>query len=270
VSALAGDWHPKMVVSDLDGTLLRSDQTVSDATRSTVGKVVASGCPFVLATGRPPRWLPMVGDEIDYHGLVVCANGAQVIDLAADEVLRSCLLDPDLLTWLTTAIRRVLPGVAFAVEHGAAFRHESAYRPRGDAGLPLVAVSELPELVDAPAAKLLVRGVGLDPDVMQAQLADVIGGRAVVTHSSTGGLLEISAPGVTKATGVAWLADQFGVRAVDVLVFGDMPNDLSMFAWAGRAVAVASAHPAVLALADEVTGNNDEDGVADYLAGFTW
>lgn len=263
-------WRPRMVVSDLDGTLLRSDLSVSDETRATIAKVVASGCPFVLATGRPSRWLSMVTEEIDHRGIAVCANGAELVDLAADEVCWSRPLDPGLLGWLTGAIRRVLPEAAFAVEHGNAFRHEAAYRPRGGAGFPVVSAAELPHLVDAPAVKLLVRAEGLSPDEMASYVVPAVANRAVVTHSSLGGLLEISAPGVTKATGLVWLAAKLGIVAADVLVFGDMPNDLSMFAWAGRAVAVAGAHPDVLAQADDLTGTNDEDGVAGYLSRLGW
>jgi hydroxymethylpyrimidine pyrophosphatase-like HAD family hydrolase len=79
-------------------------------------------------------------------------------------------------------------------------------------------------------------------------------------------MVEISAAGVTKASGLAWLCDREGIDPADVLAFGDMPNDLPMLAWAGHAVAMANAHPAVREVADEVTLSNDEDGVAAYLA----
>ena len=80
------------------------------------------------------------------------------------------------------------------------------------------------------------------------------------------GYIEICPPGVDKATGLAVVATALGVDPADVLVFGDMPNDLPMFRWAGFGrVAVANAHPAVLALADETTLTNDDDGVAAYL-----
>jgi hydroxymethylpyrimidine pyrophosphatase-like HAD family hydrolase len=64
---------------------------------------------------------------------------------------------------------------------------------------------------------------------------------------------------------VAWVAARLGVEADDVVVFGDMPNDVPMLAWAGRAVAVANAHPTVKEVADEVTTSNDDDGVAVWL-----
>ena len=96
-------------------------------------------------------------------------------------------------------------------------------------------------------------------------MSSYVDGLAEATHSSGSGLVELTALGVTKAAGLTWLCERLGVPAQDVVAFGDMPNDVPMLAWAGRAVAVANAHPAVKAVADEVTGSNDEDGVARWL-----
>jgi hydroxymethylpyrimidine pyrophosphatase-like HAD family hydrolase len=80
------------------------------------------------------------------------------------------------------------------------------------------------------------------------------------------GFIEICPPGVDKATGLGVVATALGIDPGDVLVFGDMPNDLPMFAWAGYGrVAVANAHPQLAAAADEICGANDDDGVARYL-----
>jgi hydroxymethylpyrimidine pyrophosphatase-like HAD family hydrolase len=101
--------------------------------------------------------------------------------------------------------------------------------------------------------------------VFLAVVAGALAGLAEATHSSYTGLVEISAAGVTKAAGLAWYCERAGVTAEEVVAFGDMPNDVPMLTWAGRGVAVANAHPAVLAIADEVTSANTEDGVAAYL-----
>ena len=87
----------------------------------------------------------------------------------------------------------------------------------------------------------------------------------MATHSSSAALVEISAAGVTKAAGLAWLCEREGIPQDRVLAFGDMPNDVPMMTWAGRSVAMANAHPAVREVADEETLSNDEDGVAAYL-----
>ena len=106
-------------------------------------------------------------------------------------------------------------------------------------------------------------------DLLEDSFERVVADRATVTNSSDGALAEISARGVTKASGLAKLAARHGVGPEDVVVFGDMPNDIALFDWVrdggGRAVAMAHAHPDVLAAATDVTGTNEEDGVADFL-----
>jgi hydroxymethylpyrimidine pyrophosphatase-like HAD family hydrolase len=93
----------------------------------------------------------------------------------------------------------------------------------------------------------------------------LLAGRATVTHSSTFGLLEIAAAGVTKATGLAELAASHGIAPGEVAAIGDMPNDVPMLEWAGASYAVANAHPAALAAADKVLGSNDDDAVAGLI-----
>ena len=114
--------------------------------------------------------------------------------------------------------------------------------------------------------KAFVRSVGHDVDTL-LRLAERIVPADVATVTQAGlNFVEICPPHVDKGTGLAVVAQAVGVDPADVLVFGDMPNDLPMFAWAGWGrVAVANAHPAILAVADEVTSSNDEDGVAVYL-----
>src|SRR4029450_604707 len=113
--------------------------------------------------------------------------------------------------------------------------------------------------------KLLARAGEQDPDAFVRVVAGALEGLAEAAHSSYSGLVGISAAGGGKAAGLAWYCARLGIDERDVLAFGDMPNDVPMLTWAGRAVAVANAHPAVKAVADEVTGSNDEDGVARWL-----
>ena len=112
---------------------------------------------------------------------------------------------------------------------------------------------------------MLVRCPELSSDAMVAALAPVVGDAADLTFSHPRGLVEISPPGVTKATGLAEVAARLGVAAADVVAFGDMPNDLEMLRWVGHGVAMGNAHPALLEVADEVTASNAEDGLALVL-----
>ena len=263
------DWKPRLIVSDMDGTLLRWDETVSAGTVAELKLWRADGVPFVLATGRPPRWMHDIREVLGF-GTAVCCNGAVLLDLERFEIHDEEPLLPDVLGSVTAELRRRQPDTWFAVEYGLEFRHEPVYRPRWDVDAPGVAEATLEEMVAAPVAKLLARHERLPRDEFLALVEGVVGDRATVTNSSTDALAEISAAGVTKASGLAKVAARHGVGADDVVVFGDMPNDVAAFEWVraggGRAVAMAHAHPALMAVATDVTGTNDEDGVAAFLA----
>jgi Cof subfamily protein (haloacid dehalogenase superfamily) len=263
------DWRPRLIASDMDGTLLRWDDTVSDATVAELERWRADGVPVVLATGRPPRWMYRIRDVLGY-GAAVCCNGAVLMDLERFEIVHEEPLQPDVLASVTGELRRRQPDTWFAVEYGLEFRHEPIYKPRWDVDAPGVAEATLAEMVAQPVAKLLARHEKLTRDEFVALVEEVVGDRATVTNSSTDALAEISAAGVTKASGLARVAAEHGVGPEDVVVFGDMPNDIAAFEWVrdagGRAVAMAHAHPDLLAVATDVTGTNDDDGVAAFLA----
>jgi Cof subfamily protein (haloacid dehalogenase superfamily) len=256
---------PRVVATDLDGTIVRSDGAISDRTRAALAAAEASGVLVVLVTGRPPRWLRGISDATGHRGVAVCANGALVYDLHSDEVVAAHPLSVDIARDIVTTLRAAIPGIGFAVETVTdGFGHEPAYRPRWSTDGALVA--EVDELLSGPLAKLLARHEDLDSDALLAAAREVVDADlATLTHSSRDGLLEISASGVSKATTLAALCARQDRHSTDAIAFGDMPNDLPMLAWAAHSVAVANAHPDVLAAVDEVTASNDDDGVAVVL-----
>jgi Cof subfamily protein (haloacid dehalogenase superfamily) len=232
---------------------------VSDRTRSAVAAARGAGVEVVLVTARNPRWIGEIAADAGLDGRAVCCNGAVVYDLAARRVVASHPLATEISAALVAALRQRAPGVAFACELETVAVREPAYvplwttpdeRPRADAL----------EIVREPVVKLVAQ----HPELTQAELyelaVELAGTDAAVTFSGEQ-LVEISAAGVTKAFAVADL----GVPAEQVVAFGDMPNDVPMLEWAGLGVAVANAHPAAVAAADEVTASNDEDGVAVVL-----
>ena len=255
---------PRLVATDLDGTIVRSDGTVSARTTAAIARLEERGVPFVMVTGRPPRWMAPVAEATGHRGLAVCANGALLYDLHTERVVRAHLLDTAAAAEVVAALRRDVPGVAFATEDAdAVFGHEPSYKVRWVTDGMKVAPVE--ELCAPGVAKLLVRHEEMTGDELLAAARAALGDLVETTHSSADGLLEISAAGISKASGLAAFAQERGVDAAEVVAFGDMPNDLPMLAWAGHAVAVANAHPEVLAAADEVTASNDDDGVAEVL-----
>lgn len=254
-----------MVATDLDGTLVRTDGTIDPRTRRALRAAERSGAMVVFVSGRPPRWMSPLAGLVDHNTVAICANGALVYDLRTERLLAGHLLDVPVLLDVAGRLQTVLPELTFAAEYGMDFATEPGYVHQWDVGLPDVRIGPWRQILDRPAAKLLAHHPTLHPDVLVRRAAEAVRGLAVVTCSSTFGLLEISAPGVSKATTLAELAAGQGIAPAEVLAFGDMPNDLPMLDWAGRSVAVANAHPDVLAAADEVTASNDRFGVALVL-----
>ena len=264
---LASVQAPLLVATDVDGTLLDPTDRVTPRTRGVLERAAAAGVGLVLVTGRPPRWIPPVIAQVGVvAGLAVCANGAVVYDAATDRIVSARTVDAATLAELAATVSALLPEAGLAVElvHPVpsfiaepSYRHawvgsDHEIRPRA-------------ELVTRPAVKMLVRDTRMRSEEIVAALAPAVGSAVDLTFSHPGGLVEISAPGVTKALGLAEVAAATGVAASDVIAFGDMPNDLEMLQWVGHGVAMGNAHPALKDVADEVTATNAEDGLALVL-----
>ncbi|MEV5647875.1 HAD family hydrolase [Nocardia sp. NPDC052254] len=263
---------PKMVATDVDGTLLDGAERVTQRTRAAVTALIADGVPFVLATGRPPRWIDPVIDGLGYAPLCVCGNGAVIYDSAADRILHSSTLDVPSLEWIADLAERVLPGCGLATERVGSSAHDAATpqfvsSPEYEHAWlnPDDTQVSRREVISTPAIKMLIRLRGVPSGEMQAALAPHLTGRADITFSTDDGLIELSAPGITKASGLAIVAQRLGVEHATILAFGDMPNDIPMLRMAGHGVAMGNAHPQARAAADEVTTSNADDGVARIL-----
>jgi Cof subfamily protein (haloacid dehalogenase superfamily) len=263
---------PKLVATDVDGTLIDQAEQVSPRTRSVVKALVDDGVHFVLATGRPPRWIDPVVAGLGFAPLCVCGNGAVVYDSASDRILHSNSLDVDNLAWLAELAERVLPGCGLAAERVGETAHDAA-TPQFVSSPEYQHAWLNPddtqvarrEVIAAPAIKMLIRLPGARSADMRVALEPHLGQRADLTYSTDNGLIELSAPGVTKASGLAMVADRLVIAPRDIIAFGDMPNDVPMLRLAGHGVAMGNAHPEALAAADEITGTNAEDGVARVL-----
>ena len=255
---------PRLVACDLDGTLLGRDHTLSARSRATLDRLCARGVPFVVVTGRAlGAWLP-TARRLGLAGPAVCANGAMVVD-GNGEVLAQQAISPAALSAVLTRLREVVPGAVAGVEWGAELLHEDRF-PLAVGALARPTRMVTPhDLVAHPVSKLLVRSVGEQDVAWRAVVTRVLGSYLSVVDSGVPDLVEAVAAGVTKATGLAWLAAHLGVGQTDILAFGDMPNDVPMLRWAGHGVAVADGHPAALSAADAVTAACADDGVAAYL-----
>ncbi|OBG28459.1 HAD family hydrolase [Mycobacterium alsense] len=263
---------PALIACDVDGTLLDESETISPRTRDAVRAAVAAGTQFVVATGRPPRWIRPVVDALGFAPATVCANGAVLYDPATDRVLSARTLAVDTLAELAELASRAIPGAGLAVERIGERAHDTA-TPQfiSSPGYehawlnPDNTEVSIEDLLSAPAIKLLIRKAGARSADMAAELAKHVGIQGDITYSTDNGLVEIVLLGISKASGVEEIAKPRGITADEVIAFGDMPNDLPMLRWAGHGVAMGNAHPEVLAAADEVTAPNTDDGVGRVL-----
>lgn len=256
----------RLVATDLDGTLLHSDGTVTAYTRSVLDELDRRGVHVVFVTGRPIRWMDQLWDAVGGHGLAVCSNGGIVYDVASHSVRNALTIDPDTCLRTASLIRRAVPGSSFALEKTGGFAREDTFMPRvaPPLGIP---VGSMAEIVDETVVKLLARHEEMSPQEFWERVEEAVGTLVTTTWSSVGALVEMSAKGVTKASTLARLCAEFGIGPEEVVAFGDMPNDLDMLTWAGSSYAMANAHPTVHAVAAEIAPTNDEDGVAATLAG---
>ncbi|MFB7502139.1 HAD-IIB family hydrolase [Streptomyces broussonetiae] len=262
---------PRLIATDLDGTLLRDDKSVSPRTVAALAAAEDAGIEVFFVTGRPARWMGVVSDHVHGHGLAICGNGAAVVDLHGGpgahrfvkvrELARANALDSVCL------LREAAPGTVFAIEQTYGFHQEPDY-PQLHMEIPdnLLPAEQLlapdgPE-TGQPVLKILAYHPDLDPDAFLTLARIAIGDRATVTRSSPSALLELSGPDVSKASTLALCCAERGISHEEVVAFGDMPNDLEMLTWAGRSYAMGNAHPDVLAAASGRTVANNEDGVA--------
>lgn len=270
----------KLFATDLDGTLLRPDHSVSDFTRETIQRAVDLGIKVVFATGRPTRWLPPVIEETLHADLIIAANGSLIIDAKNREVVEIWQIDRDIAKEVTQLLRARVPGALFAVEvlldgeakwsHLEGYRREPGFEerlrdPKSTSYKPIEDWLSYPE----PIVKILLRVVNptlhVDEQIslIEEELAHLV---EVTTTGSHDFLIEMSPYGVNKGSTLAKLAVEMGLSATEVAAVGDMPNDLSMLEWVGRSATISGGHPAAAAIADRVIPKPTEDGVAYWLS----
>lgn len=261
---------PKLIATDLDGTIVREDGTTSARTRAAFDRVAAYGIPIVGVTGRGPRLLDVSRHDLPGATYFVLAQGAAVLDLSTPDEPRTLLFESmeaalvvDVIATVEAAVGP-LSVLVEPVEAADAFlwgEVHPAWRFANE-----VHPCSREDALSGRLFKAFAHSDTLSADELLAAARRLVGPEIVELTQAGLEYLEICPRGVTKAGGLAVVALDAGVDPSDILVFGDMPNDLSMFAYAGWGrVAVASAHPEVLAVADEITESCEDDGVAIYL-----
>ena len=259
----------QLVASDIDGTILGHDGRISDRTVRAFHACRDAGVELVFVTGRPPRWLHPLEDQLGHTGTVICSNGAVVWDLEADRLVSAQALDLDSVFEVRRIIKKLRPSALFAAETLTGFHLEPGFIENDSSEL-------LAEFTPAPLARTLtpddavVKFLAIvregTADDFLAEVTPAVAHLAAATHSAPSvAMLELSVPGVNKAVTLARYAASLGIEAGDVVAFGDMPNDIEMLRWAGDGYAMASGHPEAIRAAGQQAPHFDDDGVAQVL-----
>ncbi|MDO5502304.1 MAG: HAD family hydrolase [Actinomycetia bacterium] len=255
--------RPLLIATDLDGTFLTSAGEVSARTARAWAALPERGIETVLVTARPPRWLHDLAGVVGRHGIAICGNGAFIYAVERREVIETHCFDAQVLAAIITDLRAEVPQVRFAVETASGPAFEERWpNPHRDDLMSTAPRGGVEVLLTEPVGKLLALAPRIPTEEFLAIVEAVVGPRGHLAYSGAFGLAEINPPGVTKAAALEQWAAERDIGAEAVWAFGDMPNDLPMLTWAGRGIAVANAHPDVLAIAEHVAPSNDDDGVA--------
>lgn len=256
----------RLVVSDIDGTLVRHDKSLADATVAAVARLRAAGVAFTLISARPPSGMLWIAERLQLTGVIGAFNGGTIVK-PDGTILSAARLDPAAATRALALLDR--PGVTpwlFADGNWYARTTDSRYvqRERMSANVEPIILDDFSGLLGA-----VDKIVGVSDDhaalaVADGEVAAALGDVATVARSQPY-YLDVTAPAANKGDGVTALAAAFGVSLDAVTVIGDQRNDLPMFARAGRAIAMGQAPDEVRAAAGAVTRSADEDGVAHAI-----
>ena len=255
--------RPRLLVLDVDGTLLTSDGTLTTRTRQALRAADGAGWHVALVTGRPlPYVLPLVR-ELAVGEFVVAANGATVAEVDTGAVLYQASLPGRLVRSVLTQARQAIPDLRLAITTADRFHVEAGF----DLLAPLTKVDAVVVPDARPGPDDIVHStvlfvLGADAIGLLQLLAPVVPPEIHISPSGLPGSVELTPPGVHKGSGVAHLCERVGVERDDVVAFGDGLNDHEMLTWAGHGVAMGNADAETKVIADEVTASNDDDGVA--------
>jgi HAD superfamily hydrolase (TIGR01484 family) len=258
--------RPRLVACDLDGTLIARDNELSPRVASAVAAVVDAGITVIAVSGRPWQWVLELAREHRLLPYSVVSNGAALVEVGSGAVEHNGLADGAVLG-LMERIRAAVPGITFAVDKVDGLAHEPGFHDPQYLGTGIDPPTDLIPLVETDVIKLIARRDGVPSEELVALLDHDVMAGAGVPYAGFGGWVEILASGVSKASGLALVADRLGVDASEVMALGDEWNDVPMFDWAGTAVAMGNAPAHVQAAAHRVAPTADDDGAAVVLEG---
>ena len=269
----------RIILLDLDGTLLTRDKRLSPGNRRALERAAAAGIWVVPATGRFYQGMPAVVRELPFVRYAVTVNGAQVYDAAEDAVLHRAEIP---LPAAERVFQRAagLPAICDCYLDGWGYM-DAAHYAQIDQFITDPQANRMVKELRRPVADLgaFLRRKGRPLQKIQLFFREADRRRAAMAElerafpdmavtSSIPNNIEINAAAATKGAALGFLCRHLGVDPRDTMACGDGSNDLSMLRAAGVGVAMANAEAAVKAAADFVTGDNDGDGVAQAIERF--
>jgi Cof subfamily protein (haloacid dehalogenase superfamily) len=258
--------------SDIDGTLLNAERTLSPRTIAAIRSLISAGHSFVLCSSRMPTSMRIL--EALYEGgdaPLIAYNGGIVLRSDASVALNVPIHPADARTIFETCQSLELHASFFSGEDWYAWGDDKwTSREVNNTGVqpdkdPASTYYESGAINDAPPHKVMCMGEPSLIDVVEQSLARVAD---VVTYRSKETYLEIANSGCSKGAGLASVAHELGVQLADCYFFGDNYNDLPAFEVVGTSIAVSNAKQAVLEAATVVTSRHHDDGVAEFLENF--
>ncbi len=251
----------RLIATDIDGTMLRRDGSLSPAVKRSLKAAAHAGIHVVPTTGRPFVVATDVIESLEHDDYWIFANGAITWHHGRAETVRGYWMQPDRAITMIERIRTYLPGASFAVEFetDAIFEHGFERLVTIVDGLHLV--PDVTGALESRVQKILVFDHTRTVDDLYQSVQAAIGNDGVATYSGLA-FVEVAADLVTKAMAVSELAADLGIDRSEVASFGDNHNDVSMLEWAGRGYAMGNATTDAMAAADFVIGTNEDDALA--------
>lgn len=258
----------RLIAVDLDGTIVKSDQTISSYTQEVLLRVQRQGIKVVIASGRPTYGTSHVANTLhldEFGGYVMSYNGGEICNWTTKEMLHAQTLDNDVLPYIYKFAREhnmpIMTYMGKEVVSEVAdndYIRYSSMRNR----MPIRQVENFLETTQsAPIVKCIIVGASEQLQSVEAELQTALGQRASAYRSEPF-FLEIVPHGIDKARGLEVLLQKTGIRQAELIAFGDGYNDIPMLQFAGMGVAMENAAKEIKKAANMVTCSNNDDGVA--------
>lgn len=270
----------KAIFLDIDGTLTNKDKIITPETKKALMTAQAHGIKLVIASGRPPGGLYKYGNQLDMqnnNGLFVCFNGASVVDCTTGETVVNTAMPKELAKQVIEHVKKF--NVRPMVTHGPHMVVEDVYDcmiKDGDRtfnvlqyesrsnGYLLMEASKVEDYLDYPVNKILTAGDSAYLQEHYKEMAAPFEGQLSMMFTANF-YYEYMPLGIDKGKSLDTAMTKLGIKREECIAFGDAENDISMLKYAGIGVAMANATDAVKAIADEITEDNNHDGIAVSL-----